>query len=73
MMRYTRRPNGPLLKGNERSKFNPPEFREEEQSIYPWLSREAVEEFEAFLRPRRLIRPRIKKTSRAKRRSGSRT
>ena len=49
LMRYTRRANGPLQKGNERSKFNPPELRLEEQSIYPWLSRAAVAEFQAFL------------------------
>ena len=70
LMRRTRMANGPLKKGDERRTFNDPKFREEEQSIYPWLSREAVEEFEAFLRPRRPIRPRIKKTSRRTKRSG---
>ena len=70
LMRHTRMANGPLKKGDERRTFNDPKFREEEQSIYPWLSREAVEEFEAFLRPRRPIRPGIKKTSRRMKRSG---
>jgi hypothetical protein len=49
LMRHTRKANGPLYKGNERSIFNPPALREEEQSIYPWLSRDAVAEFQAFL------------------------
>ena len=39
LMRHTMRHNGPLLK--DRSKFTG-ELREKEQSIYPWLSREAV-------------------------------
>ncbi|HMH06294.1 MAG TPA: peptidoglycan-binding domain-containing protein, partial [Terriglobales bacterium] len=49
LMRHTRKANGPLYKGNERSIFNPPALRKEEQSIYPWLSRDAVAEFRAFL------------------------
>ena len=47
-MRHTRTQNGPLYKGEERSKFKP-KLRGEEQSIYPWLSRDAVAEFQAFL------------------------
>lgn len=70
LMRHTRMANGPLKKGNERRTFNDPKFREEEQSIYPWLSREAVAEFQAFLRPRRVIRPGIGKTSRRMKKSG---
>jgi hypothetical protein len=79
LMRHTMRHNGPLFK--DRSKFTG-ELREKEQSIYPWLSRKAVAEFEAFLRPRRPIRRRTGRTSRrsgrssgasAKRLSGSRT
>jgi peptidoglycan hydrolase-like protein with peptidoglycan-binding domain len=81
LVRHTRKQNGPLYKGNERSVFSRPELRREEQSIYPWLSRDAVAEFQAFLRPRRLIRRRTGRTSRrsgrssgasAKRLSGSR-
>jgi hypothetical protein len=49
LMRHTRKQNGPLYKGNERGVFSRPELRGEEQSIYPWLSREAVAEFQAFL------------------------
>jgi hypothetical protein len=49
LMRHTRKANGPLYKGSERSIFNPPALRKEEQSIYPWLSRDAVAEFQAFL------------------------
>jgi hypothetical protein len=48
LMRHTRMANGPLYKGTERSKLTP-KVRGEEQSIYPWLSREAVAEFQAFL------------------------
>jgi peptidoglycan hydrolase-like protein with peptidoglycan-binding domain len=48
LMRHTRMHNGPLYKGEERSKFKP-KLRGEEQSVYPWLSRDAVAEFQAFL------------------------
>jgi hypothetical protein len=60
LMRHTMRHNGPLFK--DRSKFKG-ELREKEQSIYPWLSREAVAEFQAFLRPRQAIRPKTRRTS----------
>jgi peptidoglycan hydrolase-like protein with peptidoglycan-binding domain len=68
LMRHTRKQNGPLYKGNERSVFSRPELRKEEQSIYPWLSRDAVAEFQAFLRPRRLIRRGTRRTSRRRKR-----
>ena len=61
LMRHTMRHNGPLFK--DRSKFTG-ELRVKEQSIYPWLSREAVAEFQALLRPRPAIRPRTRRTSR---------
>jgi hypothetical protein len=48
LMRHTRMANGPLYKGTERSKLSQ-RVRGQEQSIYPWLSREAVAEFQAFL------------------------
>ena len=48
LLRHTRMANGPLYKGNERNKFKR-ELRGKEQSIYPWLSRHAVAEFQAFL------------------------
>jgi hypothetical protein len=67
LMRHTMRHNGPLFK--DRSKFSG-DLREKEQSIYPWLSREAVAEFEAFLRPRRPIRRETRRTSQGMRRSG---
>ena len=79
LMRHTMRHNGPLFK--DRSKFTG-KLREKEQSIYPWLSREAAEEFQAFLKPKRLVRPRTERISRrsggssgvsAKRRSRART
>ena len=60
LMRHTMRHNGPLFK--DRSKFTG-QLREKEQSIYPWLSREAVAEFQAFLRPRQAIRPKTRRTS----------
>ena len=60
LMRHTTRHNGPLFK--DRSKFTG-QLREKEQSIYPWLSREAVAEFQAFLRPRQAIRPKRRRTS----------
>ncbi|HEY7001131.1 MAG TPA: N-acetylmuramoyl-L-alanine amidase [Candidatus Udaeobacter sp.] len=84
LVRHTRMHNGPLYKGNERSRISRLELRGKEQSIYPWLSRDAVAEFQAFLTPQRLTRRRITRTSRrtkkggrslgisAKRRSGGR-
>jgi Putative peptidoglycan binding domain/D-alanyl-D-alanine carboxypeptidase len=48
LMRHTRMANGPLYKGTERSKLSP-KVRAQEQSIYPWISRDAVAEFQAFL------------------------
>ena len=48
LMRHTRKANGPLYKGSERNHFAPP-FDRPEQSVYPWLSRHAVAEFQAFL------------------------
>src|SRR6266536_224023 len=69
LMRRTRKANGPLLKGKERRIFKPA-FQGEKQSIYPWLSREAVAEFQAFLRPRRLIRRGIRRTPQRMKRSG---
>ena len=71
LMRYTRRANGPLLKGNERNKFNPSELRLEEQSIYPWLSRDAVAEFQAFL-SEAAPKPKKQKTVRSKSKPRSR-
>jgi hypothetical protein len=53
LTRHTRMHNGPLYKGSERSIFRPT-LRGEEQSIYPWLSRAAVAEFQrqlAFSQP----------------------
>jgi N-acetylmuramoyl-L-alanine amidase/Putative peptidoglycan binding domain len=46
LMRHTMRHNGPLFKN--RSKFKG-ELREKEQSIYPWLSRDAAKEFQQLL------------------------
>ena len=48
LMRHTRMANGPLYKGPERSKLSQ-KVRGEKQSIYPWLSRDAVAEFQALL------------------------
>jgi peptidoglycan hydrolase-like protein with peptidoglycan-binding domain len=48
LIRHTRRANGPLYKDSERSGFAS-SLRGKEQSIYPWLSRDAVAEFEALL------------------------
>ncbi len=48
LIRHTRRHNGPLYKGDERRIF-PLNLRDEKQSIYPWLSREAVDEFERLI------------------------
>jgi hypothetical protein len=46
LLRHTMRHNGPLYK--VRTKF-PPALQGERHSIYPWLSREAVAEFQRFL------------------------
>jgi len=84
LLRHTRMHNGPLYKESERSRISRLELRGKEQSIYPWLSRDAVAEFQVFLTPQRLTRrqitgtsPRMKKGGRssgasAKRSTGSR-
>ena len=46
LMRHTTRANGPLYKDRSKFKGN---LCAKEQSIYPWLSRGAVAEFQAFL------------------------
>jgi hypothetical protein len=46
LMRRTMRHNGPLYK--DRSRFKG-KLRDAKESIYPWLSREAVAEFQKFL------------------------
>ena len=46
LLRYTMRHNGPLYR--DRTKF-PPALRGEKHSIFPWLSRDAVAEFQAML------------------------
>lgn len=48
LMRHNTRHNGPLYKGDERNIIRR-SLRGEEHSIYPWLSREAVREFEGLL------------------------
>jgi hypothetical protein len=48
LMRYNTKHNGPLYKGDERLAIRR-SLRGEEHSIYPWLLRNAVEEFEGFL------------------------
>jgi hypothetical protein len=48
LMRYTTKHNGPLYKGNERAAIRR-SLRGAEHSIYPWLSRAAVAEFEKAL------------------------
>jgi hypothetical protein len=48
LMRVSTFHNGPLYKGEERAKIRS-SLRSAEHSIYPWLSREAVGEFEALL------------------------
>lgn len=48
LMRYNTKHNGPLYKGAERSGIRA-NLRGPEHSIYPWLKRAAVEEFQAFL------------------------
>lgn len=51
MKNFERIANGPVRKGDEREKTWPdrPKLWSSEQSIYPWLSRESVAEFQAFL------------------------
>lgn len=51
LLRYTTKENGPLYKGIERKKTWPkrPELWVAEESIYPWLSRAAVSEFQKLL------------------------
>jgi peptidoglycan hydrolase-like protein with peptidoglycan-binding domain len=70
LMRHTRMANGPLYKGDERSKLNP-KVRDEKQSIYPWLSRDAVAEFQAFL-SQAAPKPKRQKTVRSKSKPRSR-
>jgi hypothetical protein len=48
LMRHTRKQNGPLYKANERSIFKPA-LQGKEQSIYPWLRRDAVAEFQSLI------------------------
>lgn len=48
LMRNTTKHHGPLYKGAERAAIRK-SLRGEEQSIYPWLSRPAVAEFEQLL------------------------
>lgn len=48
LMRFNTKHNGPLYKGDERSIIRK-SLRAPEHSIYPWLSREAVAEFEELL------------------------
>lgn len=48
---YERIANGPVRRGEERKKTWPdrPRLWKDEESIYPWLSRAAVEEFKSYL------------------------
>jgi hypothetical protein len=48
LMRYNTKHNGPLYKGEERNAIRQ-SLRGEQHSIYPWLSREAVKEFQSLL------------------------
>lgn len=48
MLRWSTHHNGPLYKGGERDAIRK-SLRGEEHSIYPWLSRDAVAEFEGML------------------------
>ncbi len=48
LMRVTHRHNGPLYRGEERNVIRK-NLRGAEHSIYPWLSRDAVKEFETLL------------------------
>jgi hypothetical protein len=53
MSSYDRIANGPIRKGIERQKTwpNRRQLWDEHQSIYPWLSRDAVAEFQSLLTP----------------------
>lgn len=48
LMRVNTKHNGPLYKGDERNAIRR-SLRGAEHSIYPWLSREAVEEFQSLI------------------------
>lgn len=48
LMRRNTKHNGPLYKGDERDAIRS-SLRDEKHSIYPWLSRDAVKEFQAAL------------------------
>lgn len=48
LMRHNTKHNGPLYKDNERNAIRS-SLRGKEHSIYPWLSRASVKEFESFL------------------------
>lgn len=48
LMRFTTKHNGPLYKDDERSSIRP-SLRDPVHSIYPWLRREAVNEFVSLL------------------------
>lgn len=48
LLRHNTKHNGPLYKGNERNAIRR-SLRGAEHSIFPWLSRDAVMEFESFL------------------------
>lgn len=48
LMRFNTKHNGPLYKGDERLSIRS-SLRAEKHSIYPWLSRDAVAEFESNL------------------------
>lgn len=48
LMRYNTKHNGPLYKGDERNGIRR-SLRGEEHSIYPWLARSSVEEFQKLL------------------------
>lgn len=50
LMRYNTKHNGPLYKGDERDAIRS-SLRGDEHSIYPWLKREAVDEFMLALTP----------------------
>ncbi len=48
LVRITRKHNGPLYKGHERSAFHGAQ-QQQDHSIYPWLRRDAMAEFAANL------------------------
>ena len=48
LMRFNTKHNGPLYKGDERIAIRS-SLRGEEHSIYPWLRRDAVEEFQGLI------------------------